>query len=210
RRLCDSPRGRIDPACRSACGAAEHPDWVRRRPTAGRWGSASPATERKQGPRGQRRSRRPRRTSAACSFDLHPGIRPDAEKYLILRGKATFESTAAGASARPGRVTMSYSGSCHCGKISYEVEGEIEQVIDCNCSHCSRKGYLLWFVPREKLRFKSGEEDGRASGVAEDVLMGGGVRAPSLCSFGGTREEHPAARRRPSLAAERPPKEHSE
>lgn len=54
---------------------------------------------------------------------------------------------------------MVYSGSCHCGKVAYDVEGEITQVIDCNCSHCSRKGYLLWFVPRESVRFKSGESE---------------------------------------------------
>src|SRR5690606_40494777 len=30
-----------------------------------------------------------------------------------------------------------------------------------------------------------------------------------VCAFGGTREEHPVARRRPSLAAERPPKAHT-
>ncbi len=54
---------------------------------------------------------------------------------------------------------MIYSGSCHCGNVAFEVEGEIEQVIDCNCSHCRRKGYLLWFVPRENVRFKRGENE---------------------------------------------------
>src|SRR5690606_11016716 len=39
------------------------------------------------------------------------------------------------------------------------VDGEIEQVMSCNCSHCSRKGYLRWFVPREKLRIKTGESE---------------------------------------------------
>ena len=47
---------------------------------------------------------------------------------------------------------MAYRGSCHCGRIAFEVEGEPGQVVECNCSHCSRKGYLLWFVPRERLR----------------------------------------------------------
>jgi hypothetical protein len=46
---------------------------------------------------------------------------------------------------------MNYRGSCHCGKIAYDVEGVIEQVMECNCSHCSRKGFLLWFVDRDKL-----------------------------------------------------------
>ena len=43
-------------------------------------------------------------------------------------------------------------GSCHCGQIRFEVEGTYGDVVECNCSHCSRKGYLLWFVPRDKLR----------------------------------------------------------
>ena len=47
---------------------------------------------------------------------------------------------------------MKYKGGCHCGRIAFEVEGELDQVIECNCSHCSRKGYLLWFVPREQFR----------------------------------------------------------
>lgn len=50
---------------------------------------------------------------------------------------------------------MTYQGSCHCGAVAYEVEGKVEQVMECNCSHCSRKGYLLWFVARDKLRLKT-------------------------------------------------------
>jgi hypothetical protein len=47
---------------------------------------------------------------------------------------------------------MIYQGSCHCGKIAFEVEGEIGGVADCNCSICQRKGSLMWFVPRSQLR----------------------------------------------------------
>src|SRR5579883_1337838 len=47
---------------------------------------------------------------------------------------------------------MKYKGGCHCGQVSYEVEGEITQLTSCNCSICSRKGSLLWFVPREQFR----------------------------------------------------------
>ena len=54
---------------------------------------------------------------------------------------------------------MIYKGSCHCGRITFDVEGDMGQVIECNCSHCSRKGYLLWFVPREKLRLAIPESD---------------------------------------------------
>ena len=45
-----------------------------------------------------------------------------------------------------------YQGSCHCGKIAFEVEGELTAATDCNCSICQRKGTLMWFVPRTQLR----------------------------------------------------------
>lgn len=54
---------------------------------------------------------------------------------------------------------MIYQGSCHCGKIAFEVDGEPEQVMDCNCSICSRLGYLHWFVPRDKRRLLTPEQD---------------------------------------------------
>ena len=46
---------------------------------------------------------------------------------------------------------MKYRGSCHCAQIAFEAEGEIGEVLSCNCSMCQRKGSLLWFIPRQKL-----------------------------------------------------------
>ena len=54
---------------------------------------------------------------------------------------------------------MMYRGSCHCGAVAYEVEGEINGVISCNCSICQRKGSLLWFVPHEKLKLLTPDEN---------------------------------------------------
>jgi hypothetical protein len=54
---------------------------------------------------------------------------------------------------------VKHNGGCHCGKIRFEVEGEITGAMACNCSMCSRKGSLMWFVPREELRVKTPEED---------------------------------------------------
>ena len=53
---------------------------------------------------------------------------------------------------------MKYKGSCHCGRIAFEVDGVLNQAMECNCSHRSRKGYLLWFLPRDKLRLTTPEE----------------------------------------------------
>ena len=52
-----------------------------------------------------------------------------------------------------------YKGGCHCGKVSYEVETDLEQVIECNCSICSKRGSLLVFVPESNFTLKSGGND---------------------------------------------------
>ena len=53
---------------------------------------------------------------------------------------------------------MIYKGSCHCGQVSFDVEGEIDGALACNCSMCSRRGSLLWFVPRDKLQLRTAED----------------------------------------------------
>lgn len=53
---------------------------------------------------------------------------------------------------------MNYKGSCHCGNVAFEVEGEIADVMSCNCSICQRKGSLLWFVPRDKMQLLTTED----------------------------------------------------
>ena len=53
---------------------------------------------------------------------------------------------------------MTYKGSCHCGAVAYEVEGDIQGVIMCNCSICHRKGAPLWFVPRTSLKITRGAD----------------------------------------------------
>ncbi|NKI97488.1 GFA family protein [Rhizobacter sp. SG703] len=47
---------------------------------------------------------------------------------------------------------MTHLGSCHCGHVKFEVDGEIASALSCNCSMCQRKGSLMWFVPRSALR----------------------------------------------------------
>lgn len=54
---------------------------------------------------------------------------------------------------------MTHQGSCHCGRIRFEVEGSIDSALSCNCSICRRKGSLLWFVPREALRLLTPESE---------------------------------------------------
>lgn len=53
---------------------------------------------------------------------------------------------------------MKYKGGCHCGRVTFEVEGEIDSALSCNCSICSRKGSLLWAVPRNSLTLLTPED----------------------------------------------------
>lgn len=52
---------------------------------------------------------------------------------------------------------MQYQGACHCGAIAFEVEGDLQSAIECNCSICSKRGALWWFVPRSQVHFSTPE-----------------------------------------------------
>jgi len=52
-----------------------------------------------------------------------------------------------------------YEGSCHCGAVRYQVTMPApRKAMACNCSICSRAGWLLAFVPGEKVRVLHGED----------------------------------------------------
>lgn len=54
--------------------------------------------------------------------------------------------------------TRALNGSCMCGKVAFEVETDLDGLIECNCSHCFRKGLILKFVPAERFRLVHGED----------------------------------------------------
>ena len=51
------------------------------------------------------------------------------------------------------------TGGCHCGRVRFEVDGAPTEVIECNCSICTRKGYLHWIMPRAAFRLTAGEAE---------------------------------------------------
>ncbi len=51
--------------------------------------------------------------------------------------------------------TEIHHGSCHCGAVAYEVDMGLDGLIECNCSHCYRKGFVLGFVPPTAFRLKA-------------------------------------------------------
>src|SRR3546814_16689009 len=54
---------------------------------------------------------------------------------------------------------MTHHGSCHCGAVAFDLEGEVSDAIDCNCSMCRRRGGLLAFFPREALTLTTPESN---------------------------------------------------
>ena len=54
---------------------------------------------------------------------------------------------------------MKYSGSCHCGAVTFEVEApESLELERCNCSICSKSGFLHLIIPLASFRLVSGND----------------------------------------------------
>jgi hypothetical protein len=54
---------------------------------------------------------------------------------------------------------MKHTGGCHCGRVRFEVIAPAHiQVLECNCSICSKAGYLHLIVPRDRFTLLSGRE----------------------------------------------------
>jgi hypothetical protein len=45
-----------------------------------------------------------------------------------------------------------HKGSCHCGAVEFEVEGELNSGFICDCSLCKRKGAIMTRLPKEQFR----------------------------------------------------------
>jgi hypothetical protein len=51
-----------------------------------------------------------------------------------------------------------YEGGCHCGRVRFRVTADLSGVADCNCSVCTKKGFLHLIVAPEQFELLSGEE----------------------------------------------------
>lgn len=51
-----------------------------------------------------------------------------------------------------------YEGGCHCGAVRFRVTVDNWEVQDCNCSICSKKGFLHLIVPPEQFALLQGAD----------------------------------------------------
>ena len=56
-------------------------------------------------------------------------------------------------------MKKTYTGGCQCGKVRYEAQAEIGDVITCNCSRCRKLGPLLSAVAKSDFKLLSDEND---------------------------------------------------
>jgi hypothetical protein len=52
-----------------------------------------------------------------------------------------------------------HSGSCHCGKVKFEADLDLDKTVECNCSICAKRGSILTATPAAKFKLLSGEND---------------------------------------------------
>jgi hypothetical protein len=56
-------------------------------------------------------------------------------------------------------MNVTHAGGCHCGAVRFEVEAPARiEVTDCNCSICSKTGYLHLIVPKSRFRLLKGQD----------------------------------------------------
>lgn len=56
-------------------------------------------------------------------------------------------------------MLQTYEGGCHCGRVRFRVIADLARVSECNCSICTKKGFLHHVVPRERFELLSGKDE---------------------------------------------------
>ena len=55
---------------------------------------------------------------------------------------------------------VQHRGGCHCGRVRFEVDAALDiDALECNCSICSKSGFLHLIVPRSRFRLLQGSAD---------------------------------------------------
>jgi hypothetical protein len=52
----------------------------------------------------------------------------------------------------------SYTGSCHCGAIRFQIESDFPELTTCDCSICIRKNALMVKVHENQFRLLAGSD----------------------------------------------------
>jgi hypothetical protein len=54
---------------------------------------------------------------------------------------------------------QTYEGGCHCKRVRFRVMADLSDVSECNCSICTKKGFLHLIVPRDRFELLNGRDN---------------------------------------------------
>ena len=54
---------------------------------------------------------------------------------------------------------VTYKGGCHCGAVRFQITIDQHVAYDCNCSICTKKGFLHLIVPPERFTLLRGADN---------------------------------------------------
>ena len=57
-----------------------------------------------------------------------------------------------------GKEIQTYSGSCHCGAVEFQIETDFPELTTCDCSICIRKNALMVKVHESRFRLLGGKD----------------------------------------------------
>jgi hypothetical protein len=58
------------------------------------------------------------------------------------------------------RKNMSLKGSCHCGKVAFEIQGELPSALTrCTCSFCAKRGQLYAYYKPQQFQLLTPKTD---------------------------------------------------
>ncbi len=77
---------------------------------------------------------------------------------------------------------MKYQGSCHCQAIRFEIEApDVIEADLCNCSICSKSGFLHLILPLSKFKLLCGED------AITTYTFNTGVAKHTFCRYCGVK-----------------------
>ena len=79
-------------------------------------------------------------------------------------------------------MMRTHTGGCHCGRVRFEVIAPANlDVSECNCSICSKSGFLHLIVPAERFKLVSGGD------ALSTYTFNTGVAKHLFCSICGVK-----------------------
>jgi hypothetical protein len=69
-----------------------------------------------------------------------------------------------------------YQGGCHCGRVRFRVRSDLSRVVDCNCSICTKKGFLHLIVAPDQFELIQGK------GALTTYTFGTGIAKHTFCA----------------------------